>query len=111
MLHLEIRNTIKFFIYLARIEHDAVSKISYCHFTEPIIIPKKNHRKQNTNTMPRQKRIDGERRIYNYQKWLERFKHYTKRKYDTDVGPLVKEEIMNGIEWEVKKRKETARLS
>ena len=34
MLQLEIRKTIAFFIYLARIEHDAVNKISYCQFTE-----------------------------------------------------------------------------
>ena len=42
-----------------------------------------------------EKRID-EKRIYNYRQWLKRFKQYTKRKYETDIGPLIKEKTMTG---------------
>ena len=54
--------------------------------------------------MPGQKR-SGWKRIYNYRQWLERFEQHTKIKYDTDIGPLFKEEAMNGTEWEVKEEK------
>ena len=30
---------------------------------------------------------------------------YTKKKYDTDIGPLTKEETKNGIEWDTKEQK------
>ena len=33
----------------------------------------------------------GGKRIYNYWQRLERFKQYTKRKYEIDIGPLIKE--------------------
>ena len=46
-----------------------------------------------------------EKRIYIYRQCLERFKQSTKRKYDTESGPLIKEETMNGTEWEVKEEK------
>ena len=34
------------------------------------------------------------KRIYNYRHWLDRLKQYTKRKYEIDIGPLIKEETM-----------------
>ena len=37
--------------------------------------------------------------------WLERFKQNTRRIYDTGIGPLIKEETMNGTEWELKEEK------
>ena len=45
-----------------------------------------------------EKGANGER-IYNYRQCLEGFEYYTKRKYDTDIGPLIKAEAMNGTEW------------
>ena len=55
MLHLAIRNKIVF-IYSARIENGAVSKISYYQiyyreFTELVITPKGNDRRQKTITI------------------------------------------------------------
>ena len=50
------------------------------------------------------KGVDGEI-ICKYQQWLQVFKKYTKRKYDPDIGPLIREEAMNGTEWEVKEEK------
>ena len=40
-----------------------------------------------------EKGIDG-KRSYNYQQWLDRFKQYTKRKEEIDVGPLIRDETM-----------------
>ena len=37
-----------------------------------------------------EKGLDGQR-IYNYQQWIDRFKQDTKRKYEIDIGPLIKE--------------------
>ena len=51
-----------------------------------------------------EKVVDG-KRIYKYRQGLERFKQHTKRKYDADIRPIIKEETMNGTEWEVKEEK------
>ena len=37
---------------------------------------------------------DRRKKIYNYRQWLERFKQHTKKKYETYIGPLIKEETM-----------------
>ena len=50
------------------------------------------------------KRIDG-KRIFNYRQWLERFKQYTKRKYNKGFGPLIKYETITAIEWNRKDKK------
>ena len=47
------------------------------------------------------KRIDG-KRIFNYRQWLERFKQYTRRKYNIGIGPLIKYETIIEIEWSTK---------
>ena len=39
------------------------------------------------------------KKIYNYWQWLDRFKQYTKRKYEIDIESLIKEETMTGTEW------------
>ena len=45
-----------------------------------------------------EKEVDG-KRIYKYRKWLDRFKQYKyTKKYDTDIGPLIKEKTMTGNE-------------
>ena len=51
-----------------------------------------------------EKVIDGTR-IYNNRQWRDRFKHYTKRKYDIHIGPLNKEETLTGTEWNTKEEK------
>ena len=43
---------------------------------------------------PCQKKKDRREKIYNYQQWSERFKQNTKRKYITDIGPLMTEETI-----------------
>ena len=48
--------------------------------------------------------IDG-KRIYNYRQWSERFEQYTKKRYDTDIGALIKEKTMTGTEWDTKEEK------
>ena len=49
--------------------------------------------------------LDG-KRIYNYRQGLDRFKQYTKRKYEIDIRPLSKEETMAGTnEWSTKEEK------
>ena len=50
------------------------------------------------------KQFVDRKRIY-YRQWLERFKH-TKRKHDTDIGPLSKDRNRMGY-----KRKDTKRFS
>ena len=50
-------------------------------------------------------RLHGKK--YNYRQKLKRFKQFKKRKYDTDIRPLIKEETMTGTEWDTKE----ARLS
>ena len=50
------------------------------------------------------KGIEGEK-IYNQGQWLEGFKQYTKSKYELDIGPLIKEDQMNGTEWIIKEKK------
>ena len=45
------------------------------------------------------------KRIFDYQQWLDRFKQYTKRKYEIDIGPLFKEETMTGTECNTKEEK------
>ena len=46
--------------------------------------------------------LDGKgiygKRFYNYRQWLERFKQYTKRKYNIDSGKLIKEETITETE-------------
>ena len=39
-------------------------------------------------------KVHAGERIYNYRHWLDRFKQYTKRKYEIHIGPLIKEETM-----------------
>ena len=51
-----------------------------------------------------EKMVEG-KRINNYQQWLEQFKQCTKRNYDTDIGPLIREETMNGTEWDATEEK------
>ena len=46
-----------------------------------------------------------EKRTYNHQYGLEQFKQDTKRKYDTDIGPLIKEETMTWTKWDTKEEK------
>ena len=48
-----------------------------------------------------EKGLDGER-SYTYPRWLNRFKQYTKRKYEIDIGPKIKEETMTGTECNTK---------
>ena len=50
-------------------------------------------------------KVIDRKKLYNYRQWLEGFTQNTKRKGDTDIGPLIKEEAMNGIKWEVEKEK------
>ena len=50
------------------------------------------------------KGTDG-KRIYNYQRWLERLKHYTKRKYEVDIGPLIEVETKTGTHWNTEEGK------
>ena len=51
------------------------------------------------------KGLDGQR-FYKYRQWIDRFKQYTKRKYEIDIGPLIKEENMPGTdEWNSKQEK------
>ena len=48
--------------------------------------------------------LDGKRN-YNYRRWPDRFKQYTKRKYEIDMGPLIEEEPMTGTdEWKTKEK-------
>ena len=81
-MQLQVRNTIAILVYLARIEHGAVSKISNCQFTETYRTHQtkyhneKNDREQNTNTMPGLKR----KKMHNYRQWLERFKQNTEKR-------------------------------
>ena len=52
-----------------------------------------------------EKGLDG-RRVYNYRQWIDRFKQYTKRKYDIDIGPLIKEKNRTGTyEWNTEQEK------
>ena len=39
------------------------------------------------------------KRIYNYRQWLDRFKQYTKRKYEIDIGPLLEKAMTNRMEY------------
>ena len=106
-LQLNIRNPFVF-IKLIKIEHGAVSKVSYYQIyreitqhTELVITTKENDQRQNTNTLD-EKGIDG-KRIYNYRQWLKRFKQYTKKEYEIDIRPLIEDETMkepNGIQKE-----------
>ena len=48
--------------------------------------------------------LDG-KRIYNHRQGLDRYKQYTKRKYQIDIGLLIKEETMNGTERNTKEEK------
>ena len=48
------------------------------------------------------------KRIDNYRKRLERFKQYTKRKYDIDIGPPIKEETIMKTNWNT--RRDTKRF-
>ena len=61
--------------------------------------------KEDRIKLPRldEKGIDG-KGIYNYRKWLERFKH-TKRKYEIDIRPLIEEETTTGTEWNTKRKR------
>ena len=45
--------------------------------------------------------------IYGHQHWLERFKQYTKRKYNTVIGPLIKQETITESEWNAKEKNTT----
>ena len=65
--------------------------------TEPIIIQTETDRRQNTDTMLRRER-DRLKKINIYRQWLKRLKHYTKRKYNIDIGQLNKEETTTGTE-------------
>ena len=51
-----------------------------------------------------EKGLDWKRK-YDYRQWLDRFKRYTKRKYEIDIGPLIKEETMIETEWNTKEEK------
>ena len=51
-----------------------------------------------------EKRIEA-KIIYNNRQWLERFKPNTKRKYEIDIGSLIKEETMTGTDWNSKEEK------
>ena len=56
-----------------------------------------------------QKGLDGHR-IYNYRQWIDRYKQYTKRKYEIDIGPVIKAENKPGTdEWNIK-QKDTKRF-
>ena len=52
------------------------------------------------------KAIDG-KRIYKYQQWLDRFKQYTKRKYNIDIGLLIKEGTFTETEWNLREKHTT----
>ena len=45
------------------------------------------------------------KRIYNYRQWFELFKQYTRRKYVTDIGPLIIEQTMTRTEWDTNEKK------
>ena len=52
-----------------------------------------------------EKGLDG-KKICNNRQWLDRFKQNTKRKYEIDIGPLIKKETMTGTdEWNTKEEK------
>ena len=52
-----------------------------------------------------EKGID-EKTIYNYQQRLDPFKHYTKRKDEIDIRPLIKEQILTGTDWNTEQKKQ-----
>ena len=51
-----------------------------------------------------EKGIDG-KRIYQYRQWLERIKRYTKRRYNTNIEPLVNEVTITETERNTKEEK------
>ena len=51
-----------------------------------------------------EKGLDGER-IHNYRQWIDRFKQYTKSKYEIDIGPLIKEYMTGTDERNTKQEK------
>ena len=83
VVHLANRNQLVF-IYFVRVDHGAVSRISYYRFyyrefierSELIITPKGNDRRRNTNNSPGREKARWEE-IYNYRKRLERFNQNT----------------------------------
>ena len=50
------------------------------------------------------KGLDG-KGIYNYRHWIDRFKQYTKRKYEIDIGLTKKENLTGTDKWNTKQEK------
>ena len=45
------------------------------------------------------------KKFYTYRQWLDRYKQYTKRKYEMKIGPLITTETMTGTdEWNTKEK-------